>query len=186
MGKIAGIVMTPSVVDDRYVGSNVGRREDGPLLAGRAQYIADVTLPGMVEATFVRSTLAHAQITSIEVDDARAEPGVLSVVTAADLHGVTHYPHLVPWMKDVDSFPLARDRVRYVGMPVAAVVAEDRYAAEDGAALVMVDYDELPVLVSVDDALADDAPRLYDEWPDNKLMDLPATPARGRPDLRRP
>ncbi len=175
MGKIAGIVMTASVVDDRYVGSNVGRREDGPLLSGRAQYIADVTLPGMVEATFVRSTLAHAQITSIEVDDARAETGVLSVVTAADLHGVTHYPHLVPWMKDVDSFPLARDRVRYVGMPVAAVVAEDRYAAEDAAALVMVDYDELPVLVSVDDALADDAPRLYDEWPDNKLMDLPAT-----------
>ena len=175
MGKIAGIVMTASVVDDRYVGSNVGRREDGPLLSGRAQYIADVTLPGMVEATFVRSTLAHAHITSIEVDDARAETGVLSVVTAADLHGVTHYPHLVPWMKDVDSFPLARDRVRYVGMPVAAVVAEDRYAAEDAAALVMVDYDELPVLVSVDDALADDAPRLYDEWPDNKLMELPAT-----------
>ena len=54
-------------------------------------------------------------------------------------------------------------------------VADDRYAAEDGAALVIVDYDELPVLVSVDDALADDAPRLYDEWPDNKLMDLPVT-----------
>ena len=159
----------------RYVGSRVGRTEDGPLLAGRAQYIADVTLPGIVEAAFVRSTLAHARITSIGVDEARAEPGVLDVVTAGDLAGVTRYPHLVPWMKDVDSFPLARDRVRYVGMPVAAVVADDRYAAEDGAALVIVDYDELPVLVSVDDALADDAPRLYDEWPDNKLMDLPVT-----------
>ena len=129
----------------------------------------------MVEAAFVRSSLAHARITGIDLDDARADPGVLAVVTAADLHGVARYPHLVPWMKDVDSFPLARDRVRYVGMPIVAVVAEDRYAAEDGAARVVVDYDELPVLVSVDDALADDAPRLYDDWPDNKLMDLPAT-----------
>ena len=103
-----------------------------------------------------------------------SDPGVLDLVTAADLHGVTRYPHLVPWMRDVDAFPLARDRVRYVGMPIVAVVAEDRYAAEDAAARVVVDYDELPVLVSVDAALADDAPRLYDDWPDNKLMDLPA------------
>ena len=101
--------------------------------------------------------------------------GCSTVVTAADLDGVTRYPHLVPWMKDVDVFPLARDRVRYVGMPIVAVLAEDRYAAEDAAAQVVVDYEELPVLVSVEAALADDAPRLYDDWPDNKLMDLPVT-----------
>ncbi len=160
---------------DGYVGSRMGRLEDGPLLAGRAQFVADVTLPGIVEAVFVRSSVAHARITGIDLDDARADPAVLTVVTAGDLEGVARYPHLVPWMKDVDSFPLARDRVRYVGMPIVALLAEDRYVAEDAAARVLVDYDELPVVVSVEAALADDAPRLYDDWPDNKLMDLPVT-----------
>ena len=108
-------------IRDGYVGSRLGRREDGPLLAGRAQFVADITLPGMVEAAFVRSSVAHARITGIDLDDARADPAVLDVVTAADLDGVARYPHLVPWMKDVDSFPLARDRVRYVGMPIVAV-----------------------------------------------------------------
>ena len=129
----------------------------------------------MAEAVFVRSPVAHARITGIDLDGARTDPAVLDVVTAADLDGVARYPHLVPWMKDVDSFPLARDRVRYVGMPVVAVLAEDRYVAEDAAGSVVVDYDELPVLVTVEEALADDAPRLYDDWPDNKLMDLPVT-----------
>lgn len=161
-------------MNSRYVGSRVGRREDGPLLSGRAQFVADISLPGMVEAAFVRASSAHARITGIDVDGARSGPGVLAVARAADLEGVARYPHLVPWMRDVDAFPLARDRVRYVGMPIVAVVAEDRYAAEDAAALVEVDYDELPVLVSADAALAEDAPRLYAEWPDNKLMDLPA------------
>ena len=161
--------------EGRYVGSRLARREDGPLLAGRAQFVADITLPGMAEAVFVRSPVAHARITGIDLDGARTDPAVLTVVTAADLDGVARYPHLVPWMKDVDSFPLARDRVRYVGMPVVAVLAEDRYVAEDAAGSVVVDYDELPVVVTVEEALADDAPRLYDDWPDNKLMDLPVT-----------
>jgi carbon-monoxide dehydrogenase large subunit len=160
---------------DGYVGSRLGRREDGPLLAGRAQFVADVTLPGIVEAAFVRSSLAHARITGIDVGEARADPAVLSVVTAADLGDVARYPHFVPWMKDVAAFPLARERVRYVGMPIVALLAEDRYVAEDAAARVIVEYEELPVLVSVDDALADGAPRLYDDWPDNKLMDLPVS-----------
>ncbi len=160
--------------DGVYVGSAFGRREDEPLLAGRAQFVADISLPGMVEATFVRSSTAHARITGIDLDEARSDPSVLDVVTAAELQGVTRYPHLVPWMRDVNAFPLARDRVRYVGMPIVAVVAQDRYAAEDAAERVVVDYDELPVLVSVDAALADEAPRLYDDWPDNKLMELPA------------
>jgi carbon-monoxide dehydrogenase large subunit len=144
------------------------------LLLGRAQFVADVAPAGMVEATFVRSTVAHARVTRVALDAARAVPGVLAAVTAADLQDVAGYPHLVPWMKEVNAFPLARDRVRYVGMPIAAVVADDRYAAEDAAALVEVDYDELPVLVSVEAALADDAPRLYDDWPDNRLLDMPA------------
>jgi carbon-monoxide dehydrogenase large subunit len=161
--------------ESSYVGSRLGRREDGPLLAGRAQFVADITLPGMVEAVFVRSPVAHARITGIDLDGVRTEPAVLAVVTASDLDDVARYPHLVPWMKDVDSFPLARDRVRYVGMPVVAVLADDRYVAEDAAGRVVVDYDELPVVVTVEEALADDAPRLYDNWPDNKLMDLPVT-----------
>ena len=161
------------------IGARVPRREDEPLLTGRAQYVADVRLPRMVEACFVRSQLAHARIAGIDASAARAAEGVLGVWTAEDLDGVAAVPDLHPAGRPVATYPLARDRVRFVGRPLAVVVAQDRYAAEDAAELVLPDLEPLPVVSGMDAALAPGAPRLYDEWPGNVLIDAPA----GRPEV---
>lgn len=147
------------------------RREDPRLLTGQATFVADVELADPLDIAFVRSPLAHARIGAIDTAAATAAPGVARVVTAADLKGMSAVPDTAAFIRPVHRFPLATDRVRYVGSPVVAVAATDRYLAEDAAELVEVTYDELPVLASMTDALADDAPRLYDDWPDNKLVD---------------
>lgn len=162
-----------ATVRAKLLGSPFGRREDQPLLTGTAQFVADVRPEGVLEAAFVRSMIAHARINSIQCDVAAAIPNVVKVATASDLVGVNRYPHYLQFIKDVAGYPLARDRVRYVGMPVAVVVAEDRYRAEDAAERIVVDYEELPVVSSALQSIAEDAPLLYDNWPDNRLLDFP-------------
>src|SRR5262249_27467609 len=151
----------------------VKRMEDARLVRGQARYVDDIHLPETLHVAFVRSPHAHARVRGIETSRAVGAPGVRAVVTAADLEG------LAPMRSDTMDVlicrqtewrVLARDRVRYAGEAVAAVVASDRYAAEDGAALVDVAYEPLPAVVDVDDALGAGAPRLHDEWPDNVLM----------------
>lgn len=145
------------------------RKEDGRLLRGRARFVDDVHLDRMVHAVFVRSPLPHAEIAGIAGSAALAA-GALLVLTAADLPFIDK-----PWVvrywhpKIRNGMPkfLATDRVRYVGEPVALVVAEDRYRAEDLAALVEVDYRPLPPLATVEDARAPDAPLLHPEWEGN-------------------
>jgi carbon-monoxide dehydrogenase large subunit len=146
------------------------RREDARLLRGEGSFAGDVRLRDMLDVAFVRSPMAHARIASIHADAARKGEGVEMVVSAADLDGMHAYPDLHRRTRPVRQFPLARDHVRYVGSPVAAVVAEDRYLAEDAAELVDVDYEELPGVVSIDEALAPGAPRLYEDWPDNVVV----------------
>src|SRR5215831_7790599 len=145
----------------RYVGQRVKRTEDARLVRGQARYVDDIRLAGTLHVAFVRSPHAHARVGGIDGSRALSAPGVRAVVTAADLGSVA------PMRSDTmdvlvcrqTEWPvLAHDRVRYVGEAVAAVVAADRYAAEDGAVLVDVDYDPLPALVDVDDALAVGAP----------------------------
>jgi carbon-monoxide dehydrogenase large subunit len=155
-----------------YFGAKVARVEDDRLLTGRSLFVADVRLPGMVEMTLVRSLFAHATI-RVNVDRALAADGVIDAVTAADLTDVGEFPDFITSMKPVKATVLARDKVRYVGAPVAAVVAEDRYRAEDAAELVDVEYDELPAVTSEATALAESAPKLFDHWPDNRIVDLP-------------
>ncbi len=157
----------------RAIGATVTRSVDDGPLSGRATYVGDLRLPGMVELALVRSPLAHARVTGIHAERARAAAGVLAVVTGSDLTDVRPFPDFFPYAQPVRTFPLARDLVRYVGSPVAAVVAADRYAAEDAAELVEVDYEELPAVASVEAALADGAPRLYEDWPDNRMMAAP-------------
>jgi carbon-monoxide dehydrogenase large subunit len=152
------------------MGVRLARLEDDRLITGRGRYVADIHLPGMLEVAVVRSMFPHARLTGIRTEEARQVEGVVGVFTAADLAGVAPVPDFYSWARGVGTFPLARDRVRYVGAPVAVVVARDRYAAEDGAELVEVEYDELPVVASIDAALAADAPKLYDEWPDNRIV----------------
>ena len=148
------------------------RLEDERLLRGEGTFSADIRLPGMLDVAFVRSHLAHARVGAITTRVAAASDGVEAVVTAADLVGMAPYPDLHPRTRPVNQFPLARDRVRYVGTPVVAVVASDRYEAEDAAELVEIAYEELPALASIDAALAPDAAPIHDGWPDNIVVGM--------------
>lgn len=163
-----------------HLGRSLPRREDRAPLLGKQQYIADLRLPRMLEVAFARSREPHALITSIDTEEARALDGVHTVITGADLADVETYPYYILYNQPVNQRPLAEDRVRYVGSPYAAVVATDRYVAEDAVTMLSnsTEYEPLPTVADIDQALAEDAPRLYDDWEDNKLTDLPSeTPA---------
>jgi len=158
-----------------YIGQSVKRKEDARFLTGTGQYTDDVALPNQTQAFFLRSPHAHATIRGIDVSKAKAAPGVVAVYTAADLEGVNGLP--CGWLiTSVDGTPmkepphpvLAKGKVRYVGDPVALVVAETRDQAKDAAELIDVDYDVLPAVVNAVDALKPGAPQIHDEAPGNK------------------
>ena len=154
-----------------HIGAHVARVEDDRLLSGGARFVADVSLPGMLDAAFYRSPLPHALIERVETGEAMGVPGVAGVFTADDMTDVAPFPDFDKRARPVAIFPLARGKVRYVGAPVAVVVAPDRYQAEDARDLVSVDLDPLDPAVSVDEALAADAPLLYPEWLDNIVIE---------------
>jgi carbon-monoxide dehydrogenase large subunit len=147
------------------IGDAPPRKEDRPLLTGAARFADDLHLPGAAQAMIVRSPLGHGRIEAIDVASARVAPGVVAVVTAADLpDGGPEIPVRMfrqPGMERFLQRPLAALVVRYSGEPVAVVVAESRYAAEDAAELVEVEYDPLPAVVDPEAALAEDAPVLH-------------------------
>jgi len=148
----------------RYVGERVSRREDADLLTGRAQTVADLDLPGVLELAVVRSTVAHGRVRSVDVTAALSIPGVAGAWSAADLPGLplTPVPGAVREALTGRGYPaLATDRVRYVGQPVAVVAADSRAHAEDGAAAVTALLDPLPALLDARDAAAPGAPRLW-------------------------
>jgi carbon-monoxide dehydrogenase large subunit len=166
------------VVSGRFVGTSVPRREDDRLLRGRGRFVADLVRADTLHVAFVRSTQAHAAI-QVRAEGARSHPGVVLVLTGADLAGRVH--SLPPMhrpdaafveasgfvMPDVGMPVLAMDRTRYVGEAMVAVVAASRAIAEDAAELVEVDYEPLPVVMSADAALAPDAPVVHDAAPGN-------------------
>jgi carbon-monoxide dehydrogenase large subunit len=135
------------------LGNRVVRTEDPRLLTVGGTYVGDVALDGAVHVTYVRSPMAHARITGIDVSAAREAPGVLAVVTGADLD-LASYPLDLPLLPATmpRSF-LATDVVRFVGEAVAAIVSEDRAQGADAADLVVVDYEPLPAVVDPDAAL---------------------------------
>jgi aerobic carbon-monoxide dehydrogenase large subunit len=144
----------------RYAGARINRVEDARLLTGRGTYVDDVTLPGMLHACFVRSPYARAAIGGIDTTEAEALPGVRHVFTAADLNPGVHeqwHTSIGPKSPETRRPPLAEGEVRFVGDPVALVVAEDRYVAEDAAELVAVDYEPLPAVVDFTAAEASEA-----------------------------
>ena len=142
-------------------------------MTGAGRYVDDIKLPGMLHAAFVRSPLAHARVTSVDVEAARALPGVVAVLTGADLETMTvpgpdALLGLMGWAGPTPEFTLlATDKVRLVGDPVAVVVAESRYVAEDGCELVEVEYDDLPPVVTAAFALDPDSPPLFANLGDN-------------------
>ena len=146
------------------------RREDPRFLTGAGTYVDDIDLPGLLHVSFVRSTQPHARLRSVDVEAARGAPGVVAVLTADDLVGrvtAMRARNGTPGYNECDTPVLAREKVRMVGEAIALVVADSRYAAEDAAELVGVDYEPLTALLAIEDALADGAIAIHEEIPDN-------------------
>src|SRR5438128_1078588 len=165
-----------------FVGRSLPRREDRRLLTGRGQFIADLELPHMLHAAFVRSPLAHARITAVDASRAAAMPGVACVLTGAEL------ARLLPPVPDTQvSLPrkwttqvqhkfinpqqplLAHDKIRHVGEAVAVIVAESRYAAEDAAQSVTLDLDPLPAVLDPESALHAGAAIVHERFGTNLI-----------------
>ena len=143
----------------QYIGAPVRRKEDVKFLTGTGEYIDDIKLPGMLHATILRSPHAHARIINIDASQALAIPGVRSVYTFDDIAPVAKpIPVRVFALSGLEKYlqlPLARDKVRYAGEPVAVIVADSKYLAEDALDGVQVSYEPLPALVHMDESLKD-------------------------------
>ena len=165
-------VTLPSGVAARFVGQRMPRTEDQRMITGHGRYIDDLDRPGMVHAAFVRSQVGAGRIIGLDVTEARQAPGVIAVLTAAEVNPIVKVPSAPG-----DNTPrnvLADTDVRFVGDPIAIVLAESRYLAEDAAELVSVDIEPGEAVVTAERALADGAPRVHAELPDNSAGVLPA------------
>jgi 2-furoyl-CoA dehydrogenase large subunit len=149
---------------ERWVGKSVKRFEDQRLIKGKGTFVEDIKLPNQAYAAILRSTHAHAKIKSIDYSKASAMPGVIMVLTGAEVARLTNpFPQIAPPPGDkVLDYCMAVDKVRYVGEPVAAVVAEDPYLAYDALEQIEVEYEPLPVVVDAEKALEADAPILHE------------------------
>jgi carbon-monoxide dehydrogenase large subunit len=173
------------MVLSRYVGAVVKRKEDPRLITGSSTYVDDIKIPGTLHVAFVRSQYPHALINGIDGSAALAMPGVKAVITADDLKKVMtgQFPAPMGEARDASNtpdptvseeeievpsvLPLADDKVRYIGDPIAAVVAETLVQAIDAASTVVVDYDVLDAVVNPVDAIEEGAPLLYDNVKNN-------------------
>src|SRR5208282_2377004 len=170
------------------IGQPVRRKEDFRLLTGKGSFGDDVALPGLVHCVIVRSPHAHARIVSVDKTAALTAPGVLAVLAGADyladgLGPIPHNPGLSA-PPDVQArtrgfapiatvhFPMPTDKALYVGEPVGIVVAETIAATKDAAELLDIAYEPLPAVVRAMDAVAPEAPLLWDEAPDNICIDI--------------
>ena len=157
------------------IGASPRRNEDRRLLTGEALFVDDVHLDGMLHAAFVRSDYAHGILNGVDLSAALAHPGVVAAYAAHDLGDYWEPgPLLVPpppidglEFRSATQVPLARDKVRHVGEPIAVVVARSRYEAEDAAALVEVDLEPLAVVADLKRGLQPDAPRIHDHFESN-------------------
>src|SRR2546427_177260 len=158
-----------TATDTRLFGKSIKRREDPRFITGRGNYTDDLKLPGMTYATFVRSPHAHAKIRKIDVTRAKAHPGVVAIFTGKDLTGVNSLPcgWLLPELKVPPHPPLALDTVRYVGDPVAIVIAESQDAALDAAEKVKVDWEIRPAVTATAKAADKGAAQIHEVAPSN-------------------
>jgi len=157
------------------IGERVRRNEDARLLTGRALFVDDVRLDGLLHVAFLRSQHAHARLSSVDASAARSRAGVVAVYTAVDLGDYWRPgPLLVPpppipglVFNSCTQVPLAKDKLRHVGEPIAMVVAESRYLAEDALDDIVVEAEPLPAAVELEAALGPGAPRVHDQLPSN-------------------
>ena len=153
------------------LGNRVRRVEDPDLLTGKGTYVGNLRVDGLLRGAFVRSPVAHARIASVDVEEARTFPGVVAVLTAADL-GVAPFHGFMVLNEACARPPLATDKVRFVGEPLALVVAETEAQALDAAEAVVVEYDPLPVAADVIEALADGAPLQFEQLGTNLVAGM--------------
>jgi carbon-monoxide dehydrogenase large subunit len=161
----------------KVMGAAIKRKEDPRLITGEAKYLDDVKLTGMVHAAILRSPYAHAKIKRINTKKAEKHPGVVAVFTGEDFKDLPALP--CAWQAEAGRIKnnlntprvLEIDRVTHVGAGIAVVVADDRYAAEDGLALIEVDYEPLPVVVDAEKATQPGAPQIHENAPNNICFD---------------
>jgi carbon-monoxide dehydrogenase large subunit len=156
-----------------YIGSPVERKEDARLLRGETRWVDNMVLPGMLWMAVVRSPYAHAKITNVDLSKAKASEGVVAAFSGADLAGEWAGSLPCAWPVTGDCRipqhrPLSADKARYAGDGVAVVVAESRALAKDAAELVEVDYEPLPAVTDVGEAVGDGAPLVHDEYEENR------------------
>jgi carbon-monoxide dehydrogenase large subunit len=152
------------------MGAKVKRREDPRLVRGLARYVDDIRLADTLHAAILRSPHAHARIKSVRVEEALRTPGVVTAVTGKDIQeqiGLVPVASQNPTLRVPRHTVLAVDKVCFVGEGVVAVVARDRYAAQDALDLIQVDYEPLPVVLDPEKALDPASPVIHSEWPDN-------------------
>ncbi|MGW8226602.1 MAG: xanthine dehydrogenase family protein molybdopterin-binding subunit, partial [Anaerolineales bacterium] len=160
----------------KYIGERIKRNEDPRLLTGQALFVDDVDLPGMLYAAFLRSDYAHARLISIDVSQAQQHPGVVAVYTA-ELMGDEWQPGPAnvsppPTVETITfhsrtQLPLAKGKVRHVGEPIAVVIAESRYIAEDALEDILIEFEPLEVVADIEKALDPDAPLVHDDLDSN-------------------
>ena len=166
----------------KFVGRSIPRREDARLLLGKGQYLADLEFPGMLHAVFLRSPVAHARIGTIDTSAASKAPGVVLVLSGAELEKIlppvrdNQMPLPSKWKEAIPHRilnprqpMLSTDKVRHVGEAVAVVIAQTRAAAEDAAELITVDYDVLPAVVNPDKALEKDSTLVHERLKTNEI-----------------
>lgn len=153
----------------KWVGSPVPRREDLRLVQGQGRFVDDMRLPNLAYAVFVRSPYAHARIRRVEAGPALRLPGVIAVLTGADLaRRMRPFPNLLPPpYSEMRDYGIAVEKARYAGEPVAVIIAEDKYVAYDALELVEVEYEPLPPVASAARGLEPDAPLVHENLPSN-------------------
>ncbi len=160
----------------KLIGARIKRREDPRLITGHATYVDDIRLPNVLHLEVLRSIYAHARIKRVDASKASSLPGVVAVFSGEEAQRLT--PPLpaassIPNLKVPEHYPLAVDKVRFVGEGVAAVVATDRYVARDALELIEVEYEPLPAVVDPEKAMEPGAPVLHEEFGDNIAYRLP-------------
>ena len=160
----------------RLVGAPIKRREDPRLIQGLSHYVDDIKLVNTLHCAFLRGDYAHAEIECIDTEAAKNLSGVVTVITGEDIkEKISSVPCAaeIEGLKTPDHPVLAVGRVRFVGEPVAAVVATDPYIARDALDLIDIEYRELPVVVDMDKAIEPDSPVIYEEFGDNIAFTMP-------------
>ena len=163
-----------------WVGAKFSRKEDHRLITGGGKYIADIVVPGALHMVFVRSEVAHAKIKKLDVSAAKAMPGVVAVVTGQDIKdkiAPLPQPVVLPALPAnyPTHWPLAIDKVKFHGEAIAAIVARDKYVAEDAAESVVAEYEALPYVGDPEKALQAGATLVHEDWKDNQMFAMTFT-----------